>query len=592
MIAYYPLDDSADDLTGHGYDGIVVGSEEYTRGAVNYAIQLDGTNYVEVAQQPVYADELTVAFWVKIDDPQVEGVLVGNMSTSAKSGYFIGVKNGRLTVAAYDSAHNYFSGEGESIVPRTWTHIAITWRKSYNAVTVYMNGKGSAATFYVGPSSIEIPDNSLFFGQKPWSVFAPSLVGLLDDIRIYDRILYPEEIKGLATAFAPGPTPTPGQLVTVDDIAIRADEREPHAAGGYRMRGNVGIGGALSTGGPIRPDAVSRVIVGEDGVLSAQGNYDLVKAPYGFAIEGSTMTSDRIQLVDHPEKLNVFFFGATTVLNEIKLDKKSTGVCAWVDLSLTTPYFVSLVYSEPVDLLVPVEICPGDLATIQGLTLDIGLDDAVAVPVPASPLKVSRLGYVPREGRVELGAAAELKAFTVGAEIALKDWELPAVKVTAADLNRPIGATGLFLQYLSGSMSNLEKITDDPLSVRIAAGLGITGGPRISIFGTDLALLRVDGEIAITPSTSATLSGMAWLLEKIELARLSAEANWAQDKYTVRAWVAAPFKVVEGQIFLMIMPAISKAMSTPQSTFPISFPSSAARVSRRSKWAQTARALA
>ncbi|MBI1314468.1 hypothetical protein GC176_24510 [bacterium] len=80
--------------------------------------------------------------------------------------------------------------------------------------------------------------------------------------------------------------------------------------------------------------------------------------------------------------------------------------------------------------------------------------------------------------------------------------ELNFVSLGADSLNKPIGATGAFLQSLNGQINHIGE--SDPMPVEFGGGIGITGGPQFSInlpswaggtYSGQLAALNLSGSL-------------------------------------------------------------------------------------------------
>jgi len=88
------------------------------------------------------------------------------------------------------------------ILDGTWHHIAVTWQSSDGETKVYADGVPSTHTVATGTSIAGA--GSLVLGQEQDNVgggfsVAEAFEGLLDDVRIYDRVLTESEVLALST---------------------------------------------------------------------------------------------------------------------------------------------------------------------------------------------------------------------------------------------------------------------------------------------------------------------------------------------------------------------------------------------------------
>jgi hypothetical protein len=162
-----------------------------------YALSFDGTgDYVEVPHNnslnPV--KELTLAAWVKLADPNNDQKVVG-MST-ASAGYVLGVGGNQLRPEIWDSDGQVYNLGAGSISANTWTHLAVTWQTGGDMIG-YVGGtevtRIAASAKPIGSTTMP-----LRIGVAPWDTGAYGVNGLIDDVRVYNRVLSPAEIQALA----------------------------------------------------------------------------------------------------------------------------------------------------------------------------------------------------------------------------------------------------------------------------------------------------------------------------------------------------------------------------------------------------------
>ena len=134
-------------------------------------------------------DELSVAAWVKPRSAAIDRVLVG------KDKWGLKLDAGRVGALVYTGSTVYIYTP-QAIAVDAWTHVALTYRK------------GDKLRLFVDGSEVVSADTASFLDSSTQAVTVGSTNGAadpagsgsmdMDDIRIYDRQISPEEVAGLA----------------------------------------------------------------------------------------------------------------------------------------------------------------------------------------------------------------------------------------------------------------------------------------------------------------------------------------------------------------------------------------------------------
>jgi hypothetical protein len=210
LSAYYPLDGSANDGSGHGYNGTAMGNQTYAdapsgRGK---AIQLNGTNdYVDIPTLGTLVSTLssaTLTAWVNVSAqdgawPRIFDIGTGDtnymmltphQSTAGAMTYAIRVTTATQTVA-----------EERCVAPRMlmtgWHQVAVVIDGTSMVVKIYLDGT------VVGSNTVTVLPKDLGKTTQNWlgrSQFTADayFTGGLDDFRIYNRALSAGELRYLA----------------------------------------------------------------------------------------------------------------------------------------------------------------------------------------------------------------------------------------------------------------------------------------------------------------------------------------------------------------------------------------------------------
>ncbi len=213
LVAYYPFNGNADDESGNGHDGTVSGATltEDRFGTANSAYRLYGTGeYIEVAHTPDLnfgTGDFSVSFWVNTaDSNQLQSAFSkGHMPDQGK--YWMRINDyksgGELSFRTADGAGQatHLITNEASITDGAWHHIVSIRRGS--DLELYLDGDpldsisgdvrnvDSSSPFYIGAFR-DASDN-----------IEKVLVGVIDDIFIYNRALTETEIEELYSAQPP-----------------------------------------------------------------------------------------------------------------------------------------------------------------------------------------------------------------------------------------------------------------------------------------------------------------------------------------------------------------------------------------------------
>ena len=199
LVAYWAMNERSGatvrDSSGNGCHGSIVGKGLWARGLFGNALSLDGTGHVNVGN-PAPLRQLTTAMtfsaWINL----VPG-RKGYAPVFGKSGFpddfTFKIRQNNSLIVTVGKSYRY----PKMRVPEgQWVHVAATIGNGI--ATPYINGvPDESVVRYKAPITQEFP---LFIGFDRKKETPPRYFqGLLDELRIYNRVLTPEEIKVLAT---------------------------------------------------------------------------------------------------------------------------------------------------------------------------------------------------------------------------------------------------------------------------------------------------------------------------------------------------------------------------------------------------------
>lgn len=200
LQAYYPFNGNAQDATVNGHNGIVKGATLTTDrfGNPNSAFEFDGdtiiTNYTGV----LGTSDRTIALWFNMSQPTTAiSYLAGYGQTAAGKRFDLSLLSNTAGLDV-SSSYSYYN---PTITINKWYFLAVTYSSTdgttIKAPKVYLDG--------VLRSTISTTTNTFTTlntgSTEPFTIGATtttnSFMGKLDDIRVYNRVLTPNEITSL-----------------------------------------------------------------------------------------------------------------------------------------------------------------------------------------------------------------------------------------------------------------------------------------------------------------------------------------------------------------------------------------------------------
>jgi hypothetical protein len=213
LVAYYPFDGNANDVSGNGNNGVVYGATltEDRFGNLQNAYSFDGNEHIQFNTPVVqHFPPYSVSLWVKYDAvPDVNAYIISNGGQTGSSqglSLLVGASQvycgrsypmGAVMFVVGNQAYNFRVTLTAGMTSGQWHHVTGTWDGPRMAL--YIDGQlaqidvsgWSTGTEFGQPQNMRIgaPSNRLdyFFN------------GQLDDVRLYNRVLSECEIKTLYT---------------------------------------------------------------------------------------------------------------------------------------------------------------------------------------------------------------------------------------------------------------------------------------------------------------------------------------------------------------------------------------------------------
>ena len=204
LAGYWQLDEAsgsvASDLSGNNNHGSVIGYGRWVAGKFGGCMSFD-IDEEYISSDGVCADvaggDLSFSAWIKCKQTKrsnVQQVIASFNTSTGGNRLSLGHEEGSTTLGINDDV---WRDTGVAILDSNWHHVAYTLDNSSNILKVYIDGE-IARTVY---SAVSIASDDKFsIAQKfePGSVEGSFYEGLIDDVRIYTKVLTVEEIEMLS----------------------------------------------------------------------------------------------------------------------------------------------------------------------------------------------------------------------------------------------------------------------------------------------------------------------------------------------------------------------------------------------------------
>lgn len=180
-------------------------SSKYSDGKSGYGMAFDGDNdYIVMGTSPLLAPEnyLTAMAWVRMDSLSGQQYFISRGRDSWGSGYSLYLSSGRFygEINLDDALNGTEIDISSSTVPSAgiWYHVALTY-SSFSGAYLYVNGVPESSSPKTGPIVYRSGQGDNFvLGVMSYNY--PNYFdfnGILDGVRIYNRVLSPEEISAI-----------------------------------------------------------------------------------------------------------------------------------------------------------------------------------------------------------------------------------------------------------------------------------------------------------------------------------------------------------------------------------------------------------
>ncbi|MBI4135331.1 LamG domain-containing protein [Candidatus Uhrbacteria bacterium] len=225
LVGYWSFNEGAGgyagDMSGNGNTGTLTNmdaSTDWVPGKLGQALDFDGSNdYVDVGNPGISFAEGSISSWIRTGSSTATGNGIVYTGYGSGQSEYIGylILNGNIRIDIDDGdngcARKSLTSSGYNYTDSAWHHIVLTFVAQATG-RLYIDGteKGSGVSLLACESEIN-PSANWVIGDV---ASGDNFLGLIDEVRIYNRALSAAEVKGLynASALAKINTSPRGQL--------------------------------------------------------------------------------------------------------------------------------------------------------------------------------------------------------------------------------------------------------------------------------------------------------------------------------------------------------------------------------------------
>jgi len=197
LVGWWKLDEGAVafDWSGHGNHGTLEGDPQWVAGYDGDALEFDGKgDYVELPTGIIGSVKGSISMWIKTIQA-VRGMIFYSSDGTSGDGYgddnelHVNVENGGGIEFVIEGGDSDVSIESSALNDDSWHHIAATWDINGQA-NLYVDGGAPISVTHTGN---DFNLSSRIRLGRP-NANSRYYAGLLDDVRVYDYVLSPDDI--------------------------------------------------------------------------------------------------------------------------------------------------------------------------------------------------------------------------------------------------------------------------------------------------------------------------------------------------------------------------------------------------------------
>jgi hypothetical protein len=194
LLAWWTFDGDNDllarDASECHFDGVKQ-DVKLTAGVRGRGLCCDGGTIALAAHELLSpATGITVALWLKTDEPNQEDRWMLNTVGAANTGYRLGLVGGKLAWQIPQEPWSHLLVDPDPVPLGKWTHVVATY--DGKTMRLLLNGKLKGTLPRAG--AIRPPDAKLVLGSYSQGDNRHNFVGVIDEVKLYDRALSAAEV--------------------------------------------------------------------------------------------------------------------------------------------------------------------------------------------------------------------------------------------------------------------------------------------------------------------------------------------------------------------------------------------------------------
>ena len=204
MIAYYPFNRNAYDESGNGHHGVIYNAP-FLSGFKGSAIDFTGdqTSYINTGNWN-FPDTFSISVFLNIKDTSTgyfSRMIISKYDDPTISMFadiidHVTYYTARLCFKSKNNSQTYYLSDTSKLYAKKWYNLIITYN-GYNLVQMYINGKLTFEKSNITTQGLSTSSIPIIIGKAYSNPLAPNdaaFAGLLDELRIYRRVLNQQEI--------------------------------------------------------------------------------------------------------------------------------------------------------------------------------------------------------------------------------------------------------------------------------------------------------------------------------------------------------------------------------------------------------------
>lgn len=205
LLAYWSFDGDADDDSGNGYDGTVIGADLTTgvKGLSDsaYLFVFADKDLIAVDSGPVIpydSYQYSVSVWAKTNTTSPTGYLYVQPSGDGwwqNHGFLFA--DDQVCLAEYFGV-SYSSCLDVNYADDNWHHL-VAVRTATTTAKLYFDGEEQTFPSTLGAYTSDLPDRTSLGADDPRQepAYAYTFQGAIDEVRVYGRVLTPQEVTNI-----------------------------------------------------------------------------------------------------------------------------------------------------------------------------------------------------------------------------------------------------------------------------------------------------------------------------------------------------------------------------------------------------------